>query len=217
MKRVKLRMKQYYKRIGAIISCIIMVLFVGLLIECGIANRKIENLNADNQFVYQRLSECESELEIAKDNLNEYQHYKDEFILEQEKNTSLQTDLDEALKTINSLEETIDVLKSDEYKLVYIGDFTITYYCNEMVDHICGGSGITASGKPTEVGWTAAADTSVLPMGSIVYIQDIGFREIMDVGGAVDDNHIDVLVQEHQEAIELGTHYSGIWLLVKQS
>ena len=96
-----------------------------------------------------------------------------------------------------------------------MGDFKITYYCDERYSHICGGNGVTASGKATEVGVTAAADWSVLPKGSKVYIQNVGWKEIQDVGGAVNGKHIDVLVNQHQKALDIGTHYEGVWLLVK--
>ena len=112
---------------------------------------------------------------------------------------------------------TISNLKNEEYELVYVGDFKITYYCDERYDHICGGNGVTASGKPTEVGVTAAADWSVLPKGSQIYIQDVGWREVQDIGGGVNGEHVDVLVRSHQEALNLGTHSEGVWLLVKKS
>ena len=113
------------------------------------------------------------------------------------------------------LESMLSDLKSTKYELVYVGDFKITYYCDSRYNHICGGNGITASGKSTDVGVTAAADWSILPNGSIVYIEGIGFREIQDVGGGVNGNHIDVLVETHDEAIDLGTHNEGVWLLIK--
>ena len=122
--------------------------------------------------------------------------------------------LDDELAAAN---QTIADLKSEEYELVYIGEFKITYYCDERRPHICGGNGVTASGKATEVGVTAAADWSVLPNGSVVYIQGIGYREIQDVGGAVDGNHIDVLVNTHDEALSMGLNSSGVWILVKNS
>ena len=106
---------------------------------------------------------------------------------------------------------------STEYELVYMGDFKITYYCDEEYKHICGyGDHMTASGKSTEIGWTAAADWDVLPNGSVVYIEGIGFREISDVGGAVNGKHIDVLVEEHNEALDFGTDHEGVWLLIKK-
>ena len=126
------------------------------------------------------------------------------------KNQELTSELEKA-------NQVIEDLKDSEYELVYLGDFKITYYCDGRYPHICGGNGVTASGKLTNVGVTAAADWSVLPKGSTVYIDGVGFREIQDVGGSVDGKHIDVLVKEHQEALNLGTKYKGVWILVKNS
>lgn len=132
-------------------------------------------------------------------------------------NEGLQRSLDDMSNKLTAANKTINDLKSSEYKLVYMGEFKISYYCDQRYSHICGGTGKTASGKSTEVGVTAAADWSVLPKGSIVYINGVGFREIQDVGGAVNGNHIDVLVQKHQEALNLGVNYQGVWLLIKNS
>lgn len=126
-------------------------------------------------------------------------------------------DYDVATQELDNANKTIADLKSDEYELVYMGDFKITYYCNELYLHTCGGTGRTASGKKTEVGVTAAADWSVLPKDSMVYIEGIGFREIQDKGGAVNGKHIDVLVDLHSTAQQYGVDNEGVWLLVKQS
>ena len=126
-------------------------------------------------------------------------------------------DHDVVMQELDNANQTIADLKSDEYELVYMGDFKISYYCNELYLHTCGGTGRTASGKPTEIGLTAAADWSVLPKGSMVYIEGVGFREIQDKGGAVKGKHIDVLVDLHSTAQLLGVHNEGVWLLVKQS
>lgn len=127
------------------------------------------------------------------------------------------TDYDALEQELASANKVIDDLKNEEYELIYMGDFKISNYCNELYLHTCGGTGTTASGKKTEVGVTAAADWSVLPKGSIVYIENVGFREIQDKGGAVKGKHIDVLVDLHSEAQLLGVDYEGVWLLVKQS
>ena len=114
------------------------------------------------------------------------------------------------------LQQEIDNLKDSKYEFKYIGTYKITYYCDERyTDHICGGSGFTASGVPTEVGTTIAVDPNVIPYGTEVYIEGIGFRTAQDRGGAVNGNHIDVLVQTHEEALALGTTYKDVWVIVQ--
>lgn len=160
------------------------------------------------------LSSTMNELEITKENL----------LAETEKSSELNEYLNETqaeLEIINADLEianaTIAGLKDEEYEFVYMGDFRYTYYCDERYPHICGyGMGLTASGKPTEVGWTVAADTSVLPMGSIIYIEGIGFREVMDRGGGVNGKHIDILMTTHNECFKQTIINGGVWVLVKK-
>ncbi len=148
--------------------------------------------------------------------VDELDSTKEELLAETNRADELNESLSEANIMLEEANAMIDELKSDEYKLVYMGNFKITYYCDERRDHICGGNGVTASGKKTEIGVTAAADWSVLPKGSKVYIEGIGWREIQDVGGGVDGKHIDVLVKTHKEALNLGTDHEGVWLLIKK-
>ena len=160
--------------------------------------------------------ELSANKELLEQIANELDITKEELLAETSRADELNEMLSEANLMLKEAGVTINELKSNEYKLVYMGDFKITYYCDERRDHICGGNGVTASGKKTEVGVTAAADWSVLPKGSKVYIEGIGWREIQDVGGGVDGKHIDVLVKTHKEALSLGTDREGVWLLIKK-
>ena len=211
-------MKINFKDTGFIVGIAVLLITVGLLTGYWAVrfetDELIATIEADNQFAYDRMEEYETELLETYEELNAYKNdfvfARDSLIAEQDKNILL-------LEELNKAKDTVNTLKSEEYELVYIGDFKITYYCDSSYEHICGyGKHITASGKKTEVGWTAASDWGVLPNGTIVYISGIGFREIMDVGGAVNGNHIDVLVQEHQEALNLGTSYNDVWILIKK-
>ena len=194
-----------------IISIVVCIFTAGLL--SGYWGMKfsydetIADLQSNNELAYNQISDYKSEL---SENYKQLTECQEDLIKEQNINKQLQ---DELLITTSDL----STLKSDEHELVYLGDFKITYYCDARYPHTCGGSGVTKSGKPTEVGVTAAADWSVLPKGSIVYIEGIGFREIQDVGGGVKNNHIDVLVQNHSEALSLGVNTKDVWILVKKT
>lgn len=113
------------------------------------------------------------------------------------------------------LRQEIDNLKDSKYEFKYLGTYKITYYCDERTDHICGGTGVTASGVPTDVGTTIAVDPKIIPYGTEVYIEGVGHRIAQDCGGAVKDKHIDVLVQTHVEAMRLGTTYKDVWVIVQ--
>ena len=127
-----------------------------------------------------------------------------------DKNSKLQQELEVAKQTISDL-------KGTEYRLVYIGNFKYTYYCDERRPHICGGSGITASGAPTKVGTTIGVDPSVIPLGTTVYMEGLGFRVAQDTGSKVGGKHIDVLVHTHSEALSKTKLSGGVWILVKNS
>lgn len=114
------------------------------------------------------------------------------------------------------LKQEIEDLKSPGVEFMYLGSYKITYYCDERRDHICGGSGVTASGAPTDVGTTIAVDPSVIPYGTEVYIDGIGYRTAQDRGGAVNGNHIDVLVKTHDEALSKSVTYNDVWAVIKK-
>ena len=201
-----------------------IVVVVALLAVTAVARY----LSLENNQMSNELATVQNELTVITDELdftkNELITTKESLQVETEKFNQLNESLiisQEELKTINAELETANAtitnLKSEEYELVYFGKFRYTYYCDERYEHICGyGQGLTASGKPTEVGWTVAADTSVLPMGSIIYVEGIGFREVMDRGGGVKGKHIDILLPTHAECFEQTLVNGGVWVLVKK-
>lgn len=98
----------------------------------------------------------------------------------------------------------------------YIGNFKCSSYCTERYPHICGtGDGITASGAPVTAGLTIAVDPEIIPLGSVVYIEDVGVRVAQDIGGAVQGYCIDVAVEgSHADALRWpGYGYHEVWLL----
>lgn len=98
----------------------------------------------------------------------------------------------------------------------YIGNFKCSSYCTERYPHICGtGDGITASGAPVTAGLTIAVDPEIIPLGSVVYIEDVGVRVAQDIGGAVQGYCIDVAVEgSHEDALRWpGYGYHEVWIL----
>lgn len=101
-------------------------------------------------------------------------------------------------------------------KTQYIGNFKCSSYCTERYPHICGtGDGITASGAPVTAGLTIAVDPEIIPLGSVVYIEDVGVMVAQDIGGAVQGYCIDVAVEgSHEDALRWpGYGYHEVWLL----
>jgi 3D (Asp-Asp-Asp) domain-containing protein len=89
-----------------------------------------------------------------------------------------------------------------------IGEFTLTAYSLSRVStgKVPGmpGYGITYSGTKATVMRTVAVDPRVIPIGTPIFIEGIGWRLAEDTGGAVKGRHIDVLLRSHEEAIQFG-------------
>lgn len=64
--------------------------------------------------------------------------------------------------------------------------------------------GITASGERAVEGVTIAVDPQVIPLGSLVYIEGLGYRVAQDTGSAIKGNRIDVFMDDVGEALAFG-------------
>jgi 3D (Asp-Asp-Asp) domain-containing protein len=63
---------------------------------------------------------------------------------------------------------------------------------------------LTASGERPHQGVTVAADWSVFPAGTRLFIQNVGRRVVQDRGGRIVGERIDVFFRAHQEALAFG-------------
>jgi 3D (Asp-Asp-Asp) domain-containing protein len=63
--------------------------------------------------------------------------------------------------------------------------------------------GVTASGTRARPG-TIAADTSVFPFGTILYVEGYGYGRVEDRGGAIKGDHIDLFFHTHRQAMAWG-------------
>lgn len=107
-------------------------------------------------------------------------------------------------------------------ELVSLGEFRITAYCpcevccgnwakNRPVDEDGSLLVFTASGDLAVEGVTIAADTSVLPFGTEVIIDDVRYI-VQDRGKAIKGNKIDVYFENHQDALEFGVQYKEVFI-----
>lgn len=102
-----------------------------------------------------------------------------------------------------------DTIKS---KATALGNYKLTFYCPcEICNGVAGAK--TASGTTPTEGRTIAVDSSIIPLGSRVYIEGYGVFIAEDTGGAIQNNKIDVFVSSHSRAYELGVQYANIYLL----
>lgn len=112
----------------------------------------------------------------------------------------------EQLETYQNIEtEAVEGIK-------YVGEFEITYYC--ACTTCCGKTdGITATGAMVKEGQTIATDWNILPKGTRVYIDGVGFRTVEDKGGAIKGKMIDVYGDSHQAALNAGRHTADVWIV----
>ncbi len=76
------------------------------------------------------------------------------------------------------------------------------------------GTGITKSGKVVEVGHIAA-DWSVLPQGTIVYVPGYGRGVVEDIGSAIIGNRIDVFMGYGEEGLDKALQWGRRMLEIK--
>lgn len=89
-------------------------------------------------------------------------------------------------------------------ELVCLGTFTVYSYCS--CPSCCGqwSGGPTASGTMPEEGRTVAADWDVLPAGTEIYLDGIGWRTVEDTGSGITGNKLDLYMDSHTAALEFG-------------
>ena len=82
--------------------------------------------------------------------------------------------------------EDVDYVNANNMR--YLGQFKATYYTPSWAEN---GSYHTASGKLLSDG--VAVDSSVIPLGSKLWIDGIGVRYAEDTGGAIKGKRLDIL------------------------
>lgn len=111
----------------------------------------------------------------------------------------------------------MDLANSDLVETVSKGDFKLTAYCPCSI--CCGCYGAAPQNKFGSIGTyvyegtTIAVDPSVIPYGSLVYIEGIGLRFAADCGGAIKTNRIDMYFASHEDAEEFGVQNHNIMLV----
>lgn len=102
-----------------------------------------------------------------------------------------------------------EFLSDAEQKGEFIGKKKITFYCPCATCNP-GNPGRSALCKPLVVGQSSAMGRSY-PLGSLIYIEGIGFRIVDDRG--VPNSTVDVCVASHAEAYKLGVRYCNVYLV----
>lgn len=95
-----------------------------------------------------------------------------------------------------------------------IENCVVTHY--DCCVQCCGkADGITATGIRANPGVTVAVDPTVIPLGSDVLVDygdgELHYYRAEDVGGSVKGNHIDLCVDSHAQATELGKRAATVY------
>lgn len=72
--------------------------------------------------------------------------------------------------------------------------------------------GITFSGEKVKPG-TCAADLSIYPLHTSLYVEGYGYCEVLDKGSAIKGQHIDVYVPTLKQANAFGKQTLKVWIL----
>lgn len=136
---------------------------------------------------------------------------------------------DKPIETPKSTDETISKSTVEitstamlEDNIISVGEYKLTAYCS--CEKCCGywasirpldenGKPIvyTANNSVAKQGVTVAADTNVLPFGTVLLIDGHEYI-VQDRGGAIKGNSIDVYFESHEEALQFGVQYKEIFL-----
>lgn len=87
----------------------------------------------------------------------------------------------------------------------YLGKFSISHYCSCPICTGTAKGSRTATGHIPREGRTVAVDKHIIPLHSVIYVEGLGTFVAEDVGGAVKGNHLDIYIDDHQRALNLGT------------
>ena len=95
------------------------------------------------------------------------------------------------------------------------GEIWVTATAYDACVRCCGKTdGITRSGTKARVGRTIAVDPSVIPLGTKIYIPELGkVFTAEDTGGAIKGNRIDIFMDNHEIAEDFGVQNLQAYIL----
>ena len=86
----------------------------------------------------------------------------------------------------------------------FIGEHTITFYSAT--------GNRTASGKYPKANYTVAVDKKLIPFGTKLYIEGIGYVTAHDTGAKIKGRRLDVFVNSREEAMQKGVQKKKVWV-----
>lgn len=113
----------------------------------------------------------------------------------------------------NEASDAFTLLASQGYVISAPLSVGATAYCSCFI--CCGKTdGITYSGKAAQPWHTIAVDPEVIPIGTKIYIPEVGqVFEAQDIGGKIKGRTIDIFVEDHKTALQFGRKKYEVYLL----
>lgn len=102
------------------------------------------------------------------------------------------------------VEDTIEI-PTVTLPATYLGEFSISHYCSCPICTGTAKGSKTATGHIPREGRTVAVDKNLIPLHSVIYVEDLGTFVAEDVGGGVKGKHLDIYIDDHKRALSLGT------------
>lgn len=133
--------------------------------------------------------------------------------------TILNTEIIEAAVNkvvICGTKQTVEIKKGTNINVKQVIPMSATGYCNCF--KCCGknpgdyGYGVTASGLHTRRG-VVAVDTSVIKLGTKLYVEGYGEAVAGDTGSKIKGNRIDLFFDTHEEALAFGRKTINVYVL----
>lgn len=87
--------------------------------------------------------------------------------------------------------------------------YLLTAYC-PCLECSEGYGDMTATGKKAVEGRTIAVDPNIIPYGTELYIDGVGYRTAEDCGSLVKGKHIDVYFDCHSKVDDFGKRYAEV-------
>lgn len=106
--------------------------------------------------------------------------------------------------------------QAEKVKLLDVGEFRITYYCNDC--DACGTDGTTSNGSTLDNTYNSVAvDKSVIPEGSRLLINGVEYIA-NDVGGEINGNDIDIVIYDtpHEVVHDMGVDHYEVYIIVQE-
>lgn len=177
------------------------ICILGLI--CVVGDRLNQHEAQQAHPVDQYIADLQEQIDIIRKDLNDLKNTKQTVIIEDE---PLGTLWDGATGLLEA-SATVSTAKTMEY----VGVFNTSAYC--ACRRCCGKTdGITASGAKVQEGLTIAADLSVFPFGTVLYLDNIGYRTVQDTGN-FKGNKLDLYFSSHSEALIFGRQNIKVWIV----